>query len=219
MRIFLSHAAVDKDMAEFVEKQLRLTNPPPEVFRTTRVGQIPAGKEWLAFIQEHLRAADRYMVLLTPWSMSRPWISFETGAAWFSERTLVPVTAGGLAKADVVEPLKSLQLLSLEDPDEAEAAFTQLECRLGDPVAFCSAILSLGVQARSAALTKEGWIGVDYDDSFYAWDGPIEDLREGQPRPLPTPLIERLKERGLRRLGFPADLKGSMRRATRLSGS
>ena len=89
------------------------------VFRTTRLGQIPAGKEWLAVIQQNIRDADAYLVLLTPWSMSRPWINFETGAAWFSERKLVPVVAGDLAKDVVVEPLRSLQLLSLEDPAEA----------------------------------------------------------------------------------------------------
>jgi hypothetical protein len=197
VKIFVSHAALDGELAQLIEQQIRLANPKADVFRTTRVGQIPAGKEWLAFIQQNLRDADAYIVILTPWSMTRPWIAFETGAAWYSEKPLIPVVAGSLEKAEVVEPLRSLQLLSLEQPAEATQAFRELGLQLGDATVFCSAVISLCAKARSAALVAEDWVGIEHDGSFYAWDGPIEDLRQGQPKPSPDGLIERLRAENL----------------------
>lgn len=197
MKVFISHAALDSELAQLVEQQIHVADKTVDVFRTTRVGQIPAGKEWLAFIQRNLRESEAYLVLLTPWSMARPWIAFETGAAWYSERVLIPVVAGGLEKEAVVEPLGSLQLLSLEDPEEASQVFKDLALRLGDPVAFCSAVVSICGKARSAALAADDWVGVEHEGHFYAWEGPFEDLREGQPKPLPDGLFPLLKDAGL----------------------
>jgi hypothetical protein len=129
--------------------------------------------------------------------MGRPWISFETGAAWFSGRPLIPVVAGNLDKSDVVEPLRSLQLLSLESPAEATQAFKELGLTLGDPERFCSATISLCATARSLAMAAEDWVGIDFNGSFYAWDGPLEDLREAAPKPMPPGFLDFLRGQGL----------------------
>ena len=207
MKVFLSHAALDTELAELIERQLTLGNEQMSVFRTTRLGQIPAGKEWLAVIQQNIRDADAYLVLLTPWSMSRPWINYETGAAWFSERKLVPVVAGDLAKDVVVEPLRSLQLLSLEDPAEATQAFVELGARLGDPIEFSSAVISIAARTKIAALARDDWDGIEFDGKYYAWDGNLEGLAEGQAKPVPEGLTAALENAGLRlTFGIPSNL-------------
>lgn len=207
MQVFISHASLDSELAELVERQLKLGNPDICVFRTTRVGQIPSGKEWLTHIQENIRASDRFLVLLTPWSMRRPWVNFEAGAAWHSEKHIVPVVAGSLEKGEVVEPLRSLQLLSLEDQSEATQAFTDLDSILGDSLQFCSAVVSICARAKVVALLEADWEGVDHDGQFYAWDGPVESLADGQPKPVPPGLVEVLSSLGREQAtGMPNDL-------------
>jgi len=185
-KIFISHAAVDVGIAEYLETSLRQASPQIEVFRTTRVGQIPSGTEWFSRITSELRAADKYLVLLTPWGMARPWVCFETGAAWISNKTLVTVVAGGMSKSEAVEPLKFLQLLSIEHMDEAEMAFTELGCVLPDPEGFVQTVLSLSVLARNRSLEEDGWDKVEVDGKVYAWDGPLEKLSDGIYKPIPV---------------------------------
>jgi hypothetical protein len=122
-RLFISHAAVDRGLAGFVDETARVAIPGIQVFRASRVGQIRAGREWFDVVTRELRESDKYMVLLTEASISKPWISFETGAAWYTGRTLVPLLAPGFNPQDVPEPLRFLQLLSLGDPKQAQEAF------------------------------------------------------------------------------------------------
>jgi hypothetical protein len=113
--LFLSHCATDIELAEYLEQSLRDAIPGIEVFRTTRPGGIPSGQDWFKIITEHLRVADCFLVLLTEASVQRPWISFETGAAWFSERPLVPLLAPGVVSSQVPEPIRLLQHIPLDD--------------------------------------------------------------------------------------------------------
>lgn len=93
--VFLGHAAADAALAEYLEAAITASVPDCDVFRTTRIGQIPSGIPWFQHVTSRLAGASRYVVLLTPISQTRPWVSFETGAAWMTGRTLVPALGGG----------------------------------------------------------------------------------------------------------------------------
>ncbi len=153
--LFLSHAAADAELAEYLEMQLKISIPDLDVFRTTRVGQIPAGKPWLAYIQTHLRNATRFLILLTPASIDRPWVLFELGAAWYSGHRVVPILAGGLRANDLKEPIASMQVLSLDNVGEAQQAFREFGGERDSSHEFVAIIKELSrrsaVQARSAA--------------------------------------------------------------------
>ena len=196
--LFLSHAAADARLAEFLEQTARSVLLGVDVFRTTRTGQIAAGKEWLREIRKHLESADRFLVLLTPWSLDRPWIWFEAGAAWMQNKTLVPVTAGGLTASAVPEPLRLLQLLSLENPDESRQAFKELGGDLSDPAGFAAAAITRAAEGRTESLRAEKWEGVEIDGQFYAWDGPLEQFTEATPKGFPDNLLDKLRAKGLR---------------------
>lgn len=205
--IFLSHAAVDVQLAEYVETSFRKASSAIDVFRTSRVGQIPSGFEWFSHIGQQLRAATRYVVLLTPASQGRPWVSFETGAAWMTGRKLVPVLGAGLTSSDVIEPLRNLQLLSLESSEQAAQIFRELGLQLSNAEVFAENCKQLGQFSREAVLERAGWKEVRIDGKRYAWDGPIEDLKEGRGVPLPEPLIKALSDHGLRATtGIPDNL-------------
>lgn len=205
--LFLSHAGADAALAEYIEENLREDIPGVDVFRTSRIGQIPGGKEWLAYIQQHLQAADRFLILLTPHSTARPWICFETGAAWARNATLVPTVAGGLRKEDVPEPLRSLQLLSLEDRREAAEIFRELGGNLREPVRFAAEVRQLGELTGRRALEAEGWEQLIIQGKRYAWDGPFDRVPDGRPFPMPDTLPQELRQRGFRPVtGIHADL-------------
>src|SRR5690349_4700571 len=71
-RIFISHAAIDAQVATSVADLIRRCDPAAQVFVASRPGDIAAGQEWHAAIQAELRAATAYVVILTPSSVSRP---------------------------------------------------------------------------------------------------------------------------------------------------
>lgn len=176
--IFISHAAADRALAEYLEATILHLDPKVEVFRTTRSGQIPAGRPWFDHIVGQLEASDRYAILLTPASQVRPWVNFETGVAFHTRRKLVPLLAAGLSYEDLVEPLRNLQAISLTSAEGAQLAFRELGLVLNDVAGFLTTIEKLGEQSRSAALDEQGWEQVVVDGARYAWDGPLDDLKE-----------------------------------------
>jgi hypothetical protein len=181
--LFLSHSAADIDLAEYLDLSLRSAVPGIEVFRTTRPGKIPTGRDWFNVIAQHLRSADCFLVLLTEASMTRPWISFETGAAWFSERQLVPVLAPGLQASRVPEPLRLLQLASLDDPAAAAQLFAEIGGQLENPEEFVARAKELAAHGRQKGLS-ERFQGIVCDGAFYAYEGPFEELATGDPVPM-----------------------------------
>lgn len=195
--LFISHASVDVQLAEFLETEARACIPGVEVFRTTRVGQIRPGREWASVVQEHLRLASHFLILLTPTSIARPWVLFEAGAAWMARKPLVPVVAGGLAKQDAPEPFSTLQVLSLEDPGEAAVSFREFGGTLTDPAGFAARIRSLGASARERALAKKGWKQTEFEGRTYAWEGPLHELPDGPPFPAPDTLVNEFFKRRL----------------------
>ena len=195
-RIFLSHAVADTAIAEYLETTIRQNIRNVYVFRTTRTGQIPTGTVWFSTILKELKSANKYVVLLTPWSMSRPWVCFESGAAWMTGKKLVAVVAGGMSKRDVVEPLKYLQLLSLEIREDAEMAFTDLGGELPNGSEFVHRIQALSIDCRNASLVEDEWDMVDIDDVTYAWDGPLEKLPNGNPKPFPPEKYNDIRNAG-----------------------
>ena len=194
--IFLSHAAADADLAGFIEDQIRRLVPGSDVFRTSRTGQIMPGDEWFRVITDNLKAAERYVVLLTPNSIARPWMWFEAGAGWMSGRQVLPITAA-MSPSAVPEPLKFFQIYSIEQPAEATKVFEALGGELTDPSMFADAVRTLAEQVRAAHDAAEGWEGFEFGKYFMAWDGPLDSLVESFPIPTPDGLVNRLRDMGV----------------------
>jgi len=146
-KVFLSHAAADHGLAALIGDTLKDAIPSLKLFVASRPGEIPTGEEWLQKIKAQLKSSDTYIVLLTPTSIERPWIWFETGAAWMGDRKLIPVVARGLKKANVPYPLGAHQALSLDAPGDVEQLFRDCGGAIGNAASFCAAIEKLGSAA------------------------------------------------------------------------
>jgi hypothetical protein len=194
--LFLSHAEVDRDLAALLEETVYLSVPGTQVFRASRVGQIAGGREWFDVVTHHLKESALYVILLSGNSVEKPWLSFETGAAWYTQRPLKPVLAPGFTPREVPEPLRFLQLLSLSDTGEAAQLFTELGGKLQDPETFVSRAVELASNDRSPSMREQGWAGIEFGEDFFALDGPLEKLPEGDPVQMPDDLPEAFKSAG-----------------------
>lgn len=142
--VFLSHAASDRELAALLHRTLEASCTGLNVFVASRPGDIPTGENWFNEIETQLKGRQTYAVLLTPTSITRPWLWFEVGVAWASGAQIIPVCAGGLNKSEVPMPLAAKQVLDLADPDDAAQMLQDLSGQLADPVAFSAEIRQLG---------------------------------------------------------------------------
>jgi len=193
-RIFLSHAADDAALAHHVANVLRHGADQLKVFVASRAGDIPPGADWLDTIEAELRKADTYVLLLTPRSVQRLWLWYESGAAWMSERAFIPLTAAGLSKGEVPYPLGARQALSLDDPADVQQMAKGLGVTIHDVAAFCATVKELSKALPQANETQ--FRGVAVDGRFFAWEGPLHKLDELTPVPELPGLPEALRAAG-----------------------
>ena len=118
LKIFLSHSHQDQAIAAALAGLLG------DLFRSkvsvdyssdqNAGGGIPPGEQWLPWIVDHIKRADGTFVLLTPNSMHRPWVLWESGAAAGvalaagRKRPVVPITFG-VAREDIPSPFSDRQ--------------------------------------------------------------------------------------------------------------
>jgi tetratricopeptide (TPR) repeat protein len=120
MRIFISHSHIDAALADalcalykniFGDKvRLRYSSD------QSPGGGIPPGTSWLEWIKSEVMQADRTLVLLTPRSLDRPWLLWEsgavTGAALVSDKSKAVVPLLYRTNADQLPgPMRHLQVL------------------------------------------------------------------------------------------------------------
>jgi hypothetical protein len=191
--VFLSHAGADAVIAERVEAEIRATLPDVQVFRTTRPDQLPTGQGWFQHIEEGLRGAGAYVVLLTPTSVARPWILFEAGAAWFSDQPMVLALCADLHAEDVPEPLRLLQLRDFANQAAVVQAFHELGANIRAPATFVADLQRLSAEHSATAIAHGDLHAVVHQARRFAWDGPLHKFAESDPRAAPDGLVDTLR--------------------------
>jgi hypothetical protein len=160
-------------------------------------------------IEDSLRAATHYLVLITPNSALRPWILFETGAAWYSSKPLVPALIG-MTSTSAGEPLRLLQLLQFDVQAEAAVIFERLGVPPPDMPTFINALTTIQSSLPSSALARPKWDEIIFNGDRFLWGGPTHVLSEGAGVPVPSGLVEALRSAGLVvRSGFVGDRDGA----------
>jgi hypothetical protein len=112
-RIFLSHATVDKFIAKAMCQMLDAVGA--KTFRDDR--DIDGGDDIPEKIREAIKTSDEFVVLLTPNSVSRPWVNLEVGAAWgWARLRIIAVHYNINVGADPIPAmLKSKKAVALND--------------------------------------------------------------------------------------------------------
>lgn len=94
---------------------------------------IYAGEDWMEKIFSELENAKVLLSMLSPTSVTRPWINFEAGAAWRKDTKVIPVCFGGMTIAQLPKPYSSLQAVDISAHDGAYYLVDSIAHHLGLP--------------------------------------------------------------------------------------
>lgn len=116
--IFISHIHEEADLALLLKSWIEDTFLGQiEVFVSADDRDIVIGDEWFNKISQSLDTAKVVLLLCSPVSIKRPWISFEAGWAWSKRIALAPVCHSGLLISDLPRPLSNRQAVTLQETD------------------------------------------------------------------------------------------------------
>jgi hypothetical protein len=98
--VFISYIHEETELALAIKTFLVATVEPPldfmmirkplDIFVASERGRIAPGEDWLAHLKQALTSTKIVIPLLTQRSLTRPWVNFETGAAWVMGKTIIP---------------------------------------------------------------------------------------------------------------------------------
>jgi hypothetical protein len=188
---FLSHAASDRALASALASSIETTLPGSTVFVASQPGHIRTGAKWLEEIEHKLIQGATYLILLTPESIGRPWMWFETGAVWFLDRRIIPLCGGGLPKSDIPVPLALRQALSLDDHEDVTQLFRDIGAKCDDPKKMVE-------RFRTAAIAHNVTPPVTCDGRLFVWSGALSKLEDWSPVDPPSTFANCFESAGMK---------------------
>lgn len=106
--LFLSHAAIDQEIALYLKEFLRSLFPTIDVFVSSDPEDLPSGSAWVEKVLHNLREARKICVLATVRGLDRKWVWFEAGSGW-REGGFVPLCLGKIRKNLLPPPYSHYQ--------------------------------------------------------------------------------------------------------------
>ena len=143
LQMFLSHVHVESRFADFIQSSVERDFIGLVKVFVASDGGILAGKKWLDDLTRALNASDLHAVLCSPESLTRHWVSFETGAAHLRGIPLIPLCHSGLNPDQLPVPLSAFQGIRLCAPEGTplsesgsgpKALYTAIAAALGSSV-------------------------------------------------------------------------------------
>lgn len=197
MHIFISHAAANRALARTLADALQTAQEGVTTFVASRPGDIRADKDCLPEIERALQQSDAYIIVLTPESILRPWVNFEAGAAWFSQRQLLFVRIRALEPDEIPLPIRARQIYCLDEHDEFVAVLQALRVTVANVNEWVTQFAQRAAEAVAAGRNEPAWEGIEVAGQFYAWAGPLLNLEDQKEVPPPQGLIAEIERRGL----------------------
>lgn len=113
-QVFVSHATADKWLAKVICDKIELAGA--TYFRDDR--DIQGGDDIPEMIRLQIKRSRELLVLLTPASVGRQWVTLEVGAAWgWSRRSRVVVILDHVSVDVTPDLIKNKKAISLNDFD------------------------------------------------------------------------------------------------------
>lgn len=127
--VFVSHSGEDTWVARQIAREIETRGAQPFLDEA----DVDVGAEFEEDIRDFLDKAHELVVLFTPWSLHRPYVWAEIGAAWIRRIPIIVVLHGLTTKEFQSQPnapvfLKKRDIISLNDIDQY---FNQLCSRAG----------------------------------------------------------------------------------------
>jgi tetratricopeptide (TPR) repeat protein len=187
--VFISHAHDDKALADAVTELVRRVFDEHAMVSyssdQSSGGGIQAGSQWLEWILQQIQQSDVTIVMLTPASISKPWLMWESGAVSgvslaLKEGTPIIPLLFRLDKDQVPSPLGDRQAEYGESLEGIERVLQALQASIGEPESRLMPLLlrehvppyleqvKLAVQDRPLPLTE---------DAVQEWCERLDELR------------------------------------------
>ena len=173
--VFISHITEERATALLLKDLLQQTfGDGLRVFVSSDYESIAGGEVWFQTIIKGLKSCAIIIVLLSPDPFDRRWINFEAGVGIGADATVIPVVVHDLERNDVGHPLINLQIRSLQTIKEAQALLNDVGVTLGKipRVIDVDPLVTFATQRMAGS----GWVGVEWQGSFLAIEGPLLKL-------------------------------------------
>jgi hypothetical protein len=113
-QVFVSHATADKWIAKTLCEKIELAGA--KTFRDDR--DINGGDDIPEEIRRQIKQSREIVVLLTPESVNRQWVTLEVGAAWgWSKRVRITVVRCHVSVDPIPDMIKNKKAVSLNEFD------------------------------------------------------------------------------------------------------
>ena len=130
MKIFLSHVSNEGLLALVLKEWIQsIFKGRLRVFVSSDVRSITAGDLLLGSVERALSSAKVLIVLCSPYSVTRPWVNFETGGAWMNGIPVIPICHSGQKLGNLPSPLSFFMGLDIHSADFPERLIENLVIR------------------------------------------------------------------------------------------
>jgi len=134
MKVFISHISEEKELAIVLKEWIETTFLGQlSVFVSSDPQSIPAGDKWREDLTSALDESKLLIILYSPLSKTRPWISFEAGCGWIKKIPIIPLCHSNLKLAQIGEPISSFQGIAIDDRDFVSKFFGAIAKHAGFP--------------------------------------------------------------------------------------
>ena len=171
-KIFISHSVEDKQIVDLLSDTLRVLslNQVKVWYSTSCVNEetLAPGDIWFTRICNEIKSCKVIIVLLTPNSINKPWIYFESGIAEGCIGKLIIPLCVGISRDDIKLPLSSYQIYQLSDYDSACSFISSVFNTIG--IHFCEEISKDKLQL----LVKETSLKLEVNETYNEY--MVEDI-------------------------------------------
>jgi hypothetical protein len=136
IKAFISHASGESELGSLLKTHIDAAFIGLiDVYVSSDGTSIAVGDNWMNSVVSHLQEADIFIILCSQYSLDRPWINLELGAALTRGKTIIPLCHTDLLAAQLVcRPLSDFEALNASDPQGLKSLFTKLATALGSRV-------------------------------------------------------------------------------------
>lgn len=155
--IFLSHISEEGELGTLFKDRLEKDFLALiDVFVSSDARSIPPGDAWLKAVDANLDSAAALIVLASPTSVARPWITFEAGAGWAKRVPTMLLCHSGMAPGGLPLPLGQLQAFAATDLGRLKAMYGVIAKVLGSATPEPDLVeFSASIQAFERRYTEE----------------------------------------------------------------
>jgi hypothetical protein len=100
-------------------------------FLSSDMTDLPAGRKWLEEITQQLDAASVIVSLISPKSLTRPWVNIELGGGWLKGLRVIPVCHSGQRVSDLPRPFGDFNGIGLDQDDAPKRLLAGIADGLG----------------------------------------------------------------------------------------